>query len=158
MQCKRSRDGEAQPASAGSRDEPKSQLTNEQWFLIADLFEHPAASEKGGRPRVDARRCVEGILWVLRSGARWKDLPATFPSPTTCWRRHRQWSASGVWQNAWARLLRMLDRQGQLDWEESAADGTFSSAKKGASTLERTNGERAPRSWCTAMAAACLSQ
>ena len=54
----------------GSRTEPKPQLTEEQWILIADLFPTPEITRLGGRPRVESRVCVEGILWVLRSGAR----------------------------------------------------------------------------------------
>ena len=119
-------------ARAGSRMEPESQLTDEQWLLIADLFPDEPPSEKGGRPRRTSRECVEGILWVLRTGARWRDLPARFPSPPTCWRRFQVWTEAGLWKAAWARLLRKLDRRGSIDWQEAMADGTFSSAKKGA--------------------------
>ena len=66
--------------NAGSRMEPESnsmrpQLSDEQWATISDLFKPPKTSPQGGRPRVDSRACLEGVLWVLRSGARWKDLP-----------------------------------------------------------------------------------
>ena len=122
---------------AGSRMEPDStlaqpQLTDEQWLLISDLFKVPTPDPRGGRPRTDVRRCLEGILWVLRSGARWKDLPRSFPSYVTCWRRFVEWSDDGVWDKAWRRLVEMLDRQGRVDWEQGFADGTFASAKKGA--------------------------
>ncbi|WP_390620493.1 transposase [Polystyrenella longa] len=43
----------------------------------------------GGRPQAPPRECFEGILWVLRTGARWKDLPKSFPSFTMCWRRFK---------------------------------------------------------------------
>ena len=117
---------------ARSRKEPELQLTDEQWLLIADLFSDPPPSEKGGRPRRTARDCVEGILWVLRTGARWRDLPRYFPSSPTCWRRFKAWTEAGIWKMAWARLLRNLDRRGRIRWQEAMADGTFSSAKKGA--------------------------
>jgi transposase len=68
---------------------------------------------------------------MLRTGARWKDLPKRFPSPSTCWRRLRDWTEAGIWEQAWSRLLRWLDANGQLNTEETFADGTFSSAKKG---------------------------
>ncbi|WP_166832099.1 transposase [Thalassoroseus pseudoceratinae] len=74
----------------GSRTAPKPYLNNEQWLLIDDLFEDPLPSKLGGRPRVPPRRCLEGVLWVLVSGARWKDLPERYPSPATCWRRLKQ--------------------------------------------------------------------
>lgn len=127
--------------SAGSRMEPdavtwRPQLTDEQWALIADLFTPPRrAPSDPGRPRADVRRCFEGIVWVLRTGARWKDLPRSFPSYVTCWRRFVEWTDEGVWEKAWRRLLKKLDEQGQLNWEEGMADGTFASAKKGVNTL-----------------------
>lgn len=51
-------------------------LSDEQWGLVADLFSHGRPGPKGGRPKVDLRA---GILWLLRSGARWKDMPSWFP-------------------------------------------------------------------------------
>lgn len=115
-----------------STTEPGFELTDEQWSLIKNLFPEPPVGPKGGRPVAPSRPCVEGILWILRTGAPWKDVPSRFAPPTTCWRRHRDWTRSGVWEKAWARLLRRLDREGRVDHEESFADGTFSSAKKGA--------------------------
>jgi transposase len=123
--------------SVGSRMEadsnlPPPQLTDEQWLLISDCFPVPTPDPRGGRPRANVRRCLEGILWVLRSGARWKDLPRSFPSYVTCWRRFVEWSSNGVWDEAWCRLLEQLDRRGDVDWEQGFADGTFAAAKKGA--------------------------
>ena len=123
---------EATFASAGARTEPKSELTDEQWSLIEDLFRDPPPSPQGGRPRVPARDCFEAILWVLQTGARWKDLPRSFPSPVTCWRRFHAWTKSGLWARAWSRLLRSLERRGVIDTEQAIADGTCSPAKKGA--------------------------
>ena len=107
------------------------ELSDERWALISDLLPTPPVGPRGGRPQADSRSCFEGILWVLRTGARWKDLPESFPSPATCWRRHKAWTEAGVWEKAWRRLLGKLDRRGRIDHEESFADGTFSSAKKG---------------------------
>jgi len=131
-------------------------LTDEQWLLIADLFPQPPPSPKGGRPSAPARECFEGIVWILRSGARWRDLPKIFPSSSTCWRRLRDWTVSGAWRQAWARLLRKLDRRGRVDWSEAIADGTFASAKKGAIASARPNAAKGPRSWRSPKAKDCL--
>jgi transposase len=96
-----------------------SELTDEQWNKIEPLL--PKVSRATGRRRVDDRRCFEGILWVLRSGARWKDLPAQHPSPSTCWRRLRDWEERDVWLTIWRKFLGELDEQGRLDWEETFA-------------------------------------
>jgi transposase len=138
--------------SAGSKMEPEvrsacPQLTDEQWSLISDLFSVPPPDARGGRPRVDSRQCLEGILWVLRSGARWKDLPRSFPSYVTCWRRFAEWSLNGVWDLAWQRLVSRLDEQGLVNWNEGFADGTFASAKKGAIALVLPSAAKAPSSW-----------
>jgi transposase len=111
--------------------EPNFELTDEQWGLISDLFDDPEPSPLGGRPRASSRACFEAVAWILRTGARWRDLPSRFPSYPTCWRRLKEWSESGIFKKAWARLLQLLDRQGNIDREESIADGTFSPAKKG---------------------------
>ena len=129
----------------GSRTAPKPLLTDGQWILVADLFADPRPSSAGGRPRVAPRACLEGILWVLRSGARWKDLPLNFPSPSTCWRRLKEWTESGVFRRAWDRLLRTLDGLGEVDWEEAIGDGTFSPAKKGVTRSARPSVARGPR-------------
>ena len=79
----------------GSRTAPKPFLSDSQWLLIAELLADPRPSPLGGRPRVAPRPCLEGIIWILTSGARWQDLPERHPSPATCWRRLREWSDDG---------------------------------------------------------------
>ena len=130
----------------GSRTEPDSELKDRHWFLIAELFQNPDPSPAGGRPRIEPRPCLEGVLWVLRTGARWKDLPKNFPSPATCWRRLKEWTESGVFQQAWERVLGKLDALGRINWQEAIADGTFSSAKKGVTASARPSAAKARRS------------
>ena len=137
-----------------SRTEPKPQLTDEQWLLIEDLFPVRRMKVVGGRPPIPPRPCLEGILWVLSSGARWKDLPTYFPSPATCWRRLREWTQSGIFQIAWRRLLRRLDGLKSLRLDEAMADGTFSPAKKGGFVSARRSAAREPRSCSSSTAAA----
>jgi transposase len=120
------------PNTTGSRTAPKPFLSDSQWLLIADLFPDPPVGPQGGRPRVPSRRCLEGVLWVLHSGARWKDLPERYPSPCTCWRRLREWVDDGRFLIAWRRLLGKLGRFKHIDWEEAIGDGSFSRAKRGA--------------------------
>jgi transposase len=108
-------------------------LTDEQWAALEFLFPQPKVrTDKRGRPWRDNRECLDGIIWVLRSGARWRDLPPPFPSGVTCWRRLRQWEEEGIWRTAWKSLLATLDRQGRLSLQETYIDATFRAAKKGA--------------------------
>jgi transposase len=107
------------------------ELSDEQWQRIEPLLPKPKNRGKGGRPRADDRACLEGILWVLRSGARWRDLPERFPSPSTCWRRLGEWEAEEVLDDIWRAFLDTLDERGLIDWDEVFVDGTFAPAKKG---------------------------
>ena len=85
-----------------------------------------------GRPRADDRKTLEGVLWVLRTGARWQDVPREYGSPTTCWRRLREWEESGVWEQLWRIILACLQAEQKLDWAQAFLDGSFVPAKKGA--------------------------
>jgi transposase len=125
----------------------KPELKEEQWALIEPLLPEPRKSAKGGPTPVPNRPCFEGILWVLRSGARWKDLPEGYPSYSTCRRRLLEWEDQGVWLDAWRALLARLDEEQRLDWEECFADGSFASAKKGGAALEKPNAERVRSGW-----------
>ena len=130
----------------------RSLLTDEQWEHIRPFIPERESSPKGGRPPADDRKCFEGILWVLRSGARWRDLPDEFPSPSTCWRRMNEWMDAGVFIEMWYAFLDRLDQQGRLDWDEVFVDGSFAPAKKGASTLGKQSVEREPSGWWWLMA------
>jgi transposase len=125
----------------------KRVLTDEQWERIAPhlpehLPEHPP-SPKGGRPRARDRECLEGILWLLRSGARWQDIPVDLPSGSTCWRRLQEWAAEEVLERIQAILVRELDALGRVDLSELLADATFIRAKKGGSKSAKPSAARA---------------
>lgn len=105
------------------------ELGDEQWELIAPLL---PKHKRRGRPRAEDRRTLNGILWVLRSGARWKDLPPTYGSRSTCQRRLQEWQDQGVWERIRLQLLSTLDSQAKLDWSQAFLDGSFVPAKKGA--------------------------
>ena len=111
----------------------RRELTDEQWQIIAAHLPPP---KRTGRPRADDRKTLEGILWVLRTGARWRDVPREYGSPTTCWRRLKQWEESGVWETIWRALLANLEAEQKLDWAQAFLDGSFVPAKKGAVELD----------------------
>jgi len=123
---------------------PKPFLSDEQWKKIEPLL--PQSSRRG-RPWADNRRVLEGILWVLKTGARWRDLPPEYPSPSTCWRRLQLWEEQDVWLDVWRQFLAELDARGRLDWSESFVDGSFAPAKKGATALAKPSAARARSGW-----------
>lgn len=116
-------------------------LTEKQWENIGPLF---PKLKSNGRPWARTRPVVEGIMWVLITGARWEDLPDKYPSPATCWRRLKKWEADGTWQRVWDKLLEKLDANKKLKWSECFIDGTFSPAKKGVKKSAKRSGVRVP--------------
>lgn len=75
----------------------REQLTDEQWAIIEPLLPELTRRDDGrGRPWRETRQVMDGILWILRSGARWKDLPDRFPPYQTCHRRFQHWVRSGA--------------------------------------------------------------
>jgi putative transposase len=72
-------------------------LTDNEWALVEALFQMGCVlNGRIGRPRVDARRIVNGVLWALASGGGWATLPGRYPSPPTCRRRFEEWHADGT--------------------------------------------------------------
>ncbi len=118
-------------------------LTDEHWRRIAPHLPPHPASPKGGRPRADDRECLEGILWLLRCGARWQDIPVDLPSGSTCWRRLQAWAGDGVLEDIQAALVGELADRGKVDLRELFADATFIRAKKGAARSARPSAARA---------------
>jgi transposase len=121
----------------------KRMLTDEQWDRIAPYFPAHPPSPKGGRPRVPDRECLEGILWLVRTGARWQDIPVDLPSGSTCWRRLREWAGDEVLEDIQAILVRELHEVGRIDFDELLADATFIRVKKGGSRSARPRLARA---------------
>ena len=123
-------------------------LTDEQWELIEPLFPQPKRrKDERGRPWSSNRACLEGILWILQTGAAWRFLPDEYPSPSTCWRRLKQWEEQGVWLRAWRTLLGTLDGKGLLRWDEAFLDGSFAAAKKGAPRSAKPSAAKAQSGW-----------
>src|ERR1700757_3752809 len=104
------------------RRQTKRVLTDEQGERIAPHLPRHPRSPQGGRPRADDRECLEGILWLLRTGARWQDIPVDMPSGSTCWRRPQEWAGEGILQEMQAVLVEELGELGKLDLKELLAD------------------------------------
>lgn len=121
-------------------------LTDEQWDRIKVHIPKPKPRPKGGRPPADDRACLEGILWVMSTGAQWMELPKRYPGYATCWRRLRSWEQAGVFIKMWRAFLAELNADARIFWEEAFADGTFAPAKKGALRSAKRRRERVRRS------------
>ncbi|WP_157465451.1 IS5 family transposase [Deinococcus apachensis] len=101
--------------------------------MLAPLLPSREKQSRRGRPRRADKELLEGILWVLRTGAQWHHLPRPeYPPKSTCFERFQEWNERGVFPNVLGQLYELLEEQELLDLREAFIDGTFSAAKKGA--------------------------
>jgi transposase len=135
-------------------------LRDKQWEAIRDFVpveELSGTTDKGGRPWREPRDVVNAILWVLRTGAPWADLPGRYPPYQTVHRRFQKWEREGVLDRILEHLAEDLRDRGKLDLTEAFIDGTHVGAKKGAFSLEKLVEAVRPRSWQWQTATAFLS-
>lgn len=112
----------------------KELVTDELWEVIEPLLPEEPPKPKGGRPRIDDRSALTGILFVLKSGIPWEMLPQEMGcgSGMTCWRRLKEWHEAGVWEELHRRLLDRLGEAEQIDWERASLDSASVAAPGGA--------------------------
>ena len=120
-------------------------LKDEQWAIVAPLLPKAVRRADGkGRPRVDDRAILNGILWVLRTGAAWHDMPNRYPAYQTCHRRFQEWVEKGIFEEVLRMLVKDVKERGGLDLTECFIDGSFVIAKKGATGWEKPSGAHLP--------------
>ena len=107
----------------------RHRLTDDQWECIENCFPKPA---KTGRPPVDRRKVVDGIIWILRTGAPWRDLPEEFGPFQTVWRLFDQWSSDGTLERIESRLRASFVETEAIDLKLWMVDGTSVRASKAA--------------------------
>ena len=100
----------------------RGDLTNEQWEQIEALL--PKVKTKRGRPAQDHRQLLNGMIWVLRTGAPWRDMPERYGKWTTIYSRFQRWRKSGVWEKMFSELQTVLDVESNVDWEVHFIDST----------------------------------
>ena len=135
-------------------------LTDAQYEILLPLLpEEELVTGKRGRPWRDPRDILNGVLWVMRTDAPWKDLPSRYPPDQTCHRRFQQWVEDGVFERILSALAEDLRERGKVDLTEAFIDGSHAGAKKGALLLGKLDAAKRPRSWQwqTAMVFLCPS-
>src|SRR3970040_190343 len=132
-------------------------LTDAQWAILEPLFRPKKRPDGRGRPWKEARAVLNGVLWILRTGAPWHDLPSRYPPYQTCHRRFQQWRREGTLTRVLTALAKDLRDRGKLDLSEIFIDASFSSAKKGALLSARLAEEKAVKSWRSQTAMVFLS-
>ena len=133
-------------------------LTERQWTRLAPLLPKPKVrKDKRGRPWRDPRDVLNGILWIMRTGAPGHDLPERYPPYQTCHRRFQLWATSGALQRVLHAMAQELADAGGFDLSEAFIDATYAGAKKGAAASAPPARARGPRSWQSQTAVVFLS-
>ena len=110
------------------------ELTDERWKLIEDLLPRPGGKgqDKGGRRWRDHRQVLNGILWILHTGAQWRELPERYGPWKTVYGRFRRWSDEGLFDRILQRLQLRLDEEGRIDLDLWLVDGSNVRASRSA--------------------------
>jgi transposase len=128
----------------------RGDLTDKEWARLEPLLPPQQPQEPGGQ-YPDHRQVINGILWVLRTGAPGRDLPERYGPWQTCYCRFRRWSEQGIWKSVLERLQGQEEAAGNLDWHEAALDSTSIKAHPHAAGAPKKgtlpNRCRSPRSW-----------
>ena len=110
------------------------ELHDNQWDAIKELFPERVGK---GRPGRSARQMLNGILWILCSGAAWRDLPERFGPWKTVYHRFREWQQSGVFEQILMLLHLKLNKEGLIDWDLWEVDSTTIKASKSAAGAKK---------------------
>ncbi|MGL5102358.1 MAG: IS5 family transposase, partial [Plesiomonas sp.] len=112
-------------------------VPDEAWTLISPILPPERNLITGGRPYLEHRPVMNGIFWVLCSGAPWRDLPERYGHWKTIYNRFNRWSKSGVINMIFNRLLHILDDKKLIDWDAIALDGSNIRALKAAAGAKK---------------------
>lgn len=115
----------------------RHELSDEQWAKLAPHFP-PEKRAGAGRPAHPHRTILNGILWILRTGAPWRDLPERYGNWKTVYSRFRRWQQQGIWLRVFSALKAEADARGELDWAVHFVDGTNIRAHQQAAGARRS--------------------
>jgi transposase len=115
----------------GMSKAPNWRVSDELWERVEPLLPKYRVWRVGGRPRVDRRMVLDGILYVLRTGCQWKAAPSEFGSPSTLHRYFQEWTKKGVFFRLWKEALREYDALEGIDWGWQSLDGAMTKAPLG---------------------------
>jgi transposase len=127
----------------------RGDLTDEQWARLEPLL--PPQKPRVGKPAKAHRQILNGILWKLRTGAPWRDMPERYGPWSTVHSRFRRWRQAGIWDGILAALQQQGDAAGALDWQLHFVDGSVVRAHQHAAGAK--GGTLQPRPWAAAGAA-----
>jgi len=121
----------------------RHELTDEQWELIEPIL--PKRTATTGRKPRDPRQMLNGILWILRTGAPWRDLPEPFGPWQSVYDYYRNWRNNKTFDRILQVLQIRLDREGKIDWNLWCIDGSSVRASRAAAGALKKVSANTPR-------------
>ena len=106
-------------------------IPDELWPHIQKVLPKPKPKPKGGRPRLDDRKAMDAIFYVMRTGCQWKALPRSWGAASTVHDRFQEWQRAGVFEKLWKAALLKYDAETGIEWEWQAMDGAMTKAPLG---------------------------
>lgn len=113
-------------------------VSDELWALLAPVLADLDPPAPTGRPRIDQRKALDGIIYHLRTGCQWNALPREFGDDSSVHRTFQRWLELDVLDGLWGHLLEACEDLGGVDWEWQAADGALGKARKRGTASART--------------------
>jgi len=107
------------------------EVNDELWEIIQSILDELDPPAETGRPRTGQRAALNGIIYQMRSGCQWNQLPAKFGDDSSVHRTMQRWITKGVFERIWAVLIENCDELGGVNWEWQSADGAMGKARFG---------------------------
>ena len=120
-------------------------VPDELWERIEPILQEHDLPRRTGRPRVNQRAILDAVVFRLRTGCQWNQMPSEFPDDSTVHRTFQRWVELGVLDRIWAALIEECEELGGVDWEWQAADGAMGKARFGGS--RRSKPHRPGQEW-----------
>lgn len=133
------------------------EIPDDVWARVESILLDAYPPQSTGRPRVDFRAALNGMIFRLRSGCQWNRLPAQFGDDSSVHRWFQRWGEDGILEDIWAELVVECEELGGVDWEWQAADGVmgksrFEGEKRGPTRQIAGRWGRRRADWSTAKA------
>ena len=123
------------------------EVDDELWSIIQEILDELDAPAPTGRPRTGQREALNGIIYQMRSGVQWNQLPEQFGDDSSVHRTMQRWIAKGVFERIWAVLIENCEELDGVNWEWQSADAAMGKARFGgivSGRIPRIAGKMAP--------------
>jgi putative transposase len=113
-------------------------VSDELWSYMEALIELEDPAPRTGRRRINAREALDAIIYRMRTGCQWNQLPTEFPDDSSVHRTMQRWMKLGLFEKLWAILVERCDELDGVDWSWQSADGSMGKARFGGISWART--------------------